>query len=168
MRALTALRSHSLDSLKNACLVLRSRYTFAQRMQMQTLVKEASEMLTKEKFATEDELDQEGAFFKLLLRVSKFCALLAESTWFSNLIIIMILMAGTFIGIESTLNMEKYGILSAILRVGDLVINIIFTIEVGVKIIAEGKEPLNYFRSSWNQFDFVVTLFSWPIVGGDR
>lgn len=144
------------------------RFTFAQRITMQTLVKEASEMLTKMSVAVEDEMDQEGAVTRMILKVSKACALLAESSWFGNLIICMILLAGTFIGIESTVNMEKYHVLGVVLRVGDLVINIIFTIEVVVKIIAEGKEPLNYFRSNWNQFDFVVTLFSWPIVpGGD-
>ena len=80
----------------------------------------------------------------------------------------MILFAGMAIGIESTLNMEKYETLGTVLGVSDLVINVVFTVEVGVKIIAEGKEPSNYFISHWNKFDFVVTLFSWPITGGDR
>jgi len=137
-------------------------YTFSQKIMLKSLVREANHMLSNSTFA--DDNDDLSPYLKF----SKFCAFLAESTFFTNLIILMILLAGAFIGIENSVNTEKMTDLARFLLIGDLVINIIFTCEVVIKIFAEGKEPLNYFKSNWNQFDFVVTFFSWPVVpGGD-
>jgi hypothetical protein len=137
------------------------RYTFSQKMQLKSLVREANKLLSHNSDDDEDELTP-------FLKFSKMCAFLSQSRFFSNLIILMILLAGIFIGIENSINTEKSKTWTEFLLMGDLVINVIFTFEVVVKILAEGKEPLNYFRSNWNQFDFMVTFFSWPVIpGGD-
>ena len=47
------------------------------------------------------------------------------------------------------------------LEATDVVILIFFTIEVVLKIIAEGLHPLNYFNDSWNVFDFVIVVGSY-------
>ena len=44
----------------------------------------------------------------------------------------------------------------AILESLDAFILGVFTIEVIIKIIAEGKKPLNYFNNPWNLFDFLI------------
>lgn len=80
-----------------------SKYTFAQRMQIRTLIKDAIEMgRDGVKFAAEDELAREGCIVRTYLKFSKMCAIFAESAAFSNVVIIMILLAGITIGIDNT------------------------------------------------------------------
>ena len=79
---------------------------------------------------------------------------LADSSWFQNFILATILMAGVLVGIQ-TYRAEIVDIVD-ILDTIDLIILIIFTVEVFVKIFAEGKKPWNYFKDAWNIFDFLI------------
>jgi voltage-gated sodium channel len=45
-----------------------------------------------------------------------------------------------------------------ILDLLDSVILGIFVLEVIIKIVAEGKKPMNYFKEPWNAFDFSIVL----------
>ncbi|MBT7923057.1 MAG: ion transporter, partial [Opitutae bacterium] len=38
----------------------------------------------------------------------------------------------------------------------DSIVLAIFTLEAVIKILAEGKRPINYFRNAWNVFDFLI------------
>ena len=40
----------------------------------------------------------------------------------------------------------------------NLVFNIIYTIEAGVKLIAFDKD---YFKDGWNNFDFIIVIAAW-------
>ncbi len=51
----------------------------------------------------------------------------------------------------------KYG---AILHVLDKLIVGIFVLEVIIKILSEGDRPWNYFKDSWNIFDFAIVVIS--------
>ena len=82
---------------------------------------------------------------------------IAEATWFQTFIILVILAAGVIVGIQTY---EISGTLKESLKptldMLDLIILGIFTIEVVVKVLAEGKKPWNYFTDGWNIFDFSI------------
>lgn len=82
---------------------------------------------------------------------------IAESKWFTSAVILAILVAGVVVGIQTyEATSEKVRNYSALLNQLDLFILIVFTIEVIVKILAEGKKPWKYFMDSWNIFDFTI------------
>jgi len=94
----------------------------------------------------------------------KLCKKTAETKWFQNLVTIAILVAGVLVGIAtySEFSQKHDGILSFM----NQIILGIFIIEVIVKIIAEGKQPWNYFKDSWNVFDFVIVAAAFMPFGG--
>jgi len=48
----------------------------------------------------------------------------------------------------------------------DFVILLIFTVEIGLKFIAEDNTPLKVMLDAWNAFDFLIVLGSWTLGGG--
>ena len=93
------------------------------------------------------------------------CKKIAESAWFQNLIIFVIIAAGIIVGIQTY--GEKVAHIAHILHGLDLLILALFTIEIIIKIIAEGNKPLNYFKDPWNVFDFIIVAgcFLAPFLG---
>lgn len=89
---------------------------------------------------------------------------IAESAKFQNFIIFIIIFASLLIGLQtySTLS-EKY---KAVFDMLDLVTIGIFTVEIGIRIAAYGRKPWNFFKSSWNIFDFLVTAVFYIPGGG--
>jgi len=84
---------------------------------------------------------------------------IADSRWFNQFIIWVILAAGVLVGIE-TYHQDSSpwrGTLESL----DLLILLIFTAEFAIKILAEGSRPWNYFRDPWNVFDFTVVAVCW-------
>jgi len=79
---------------------------------------------------------------------------IAESSWFQSFIILTIIAAGVIVGIQTYGDAVIH--FQTLLNRLDLVILIIFTIEVIIKVLAEGKKPWNYFKDSWNIFDFTI------------
>jgi voltage-gated sodium channel len=63
-------------------------------------------------------------------------------------------MAGIVVGIQTYKDFANEHL--AILDFLDAFILGVFTIEALIKIIAEGKKPLNYFKNPWNLFDFLI------------
>lgn len=84
---------------------------------------------------------------------------IAESQWFQNLIIISILTAGVTVGIETYGEQVRDWLPT--LHALDFFILLIFTVEVIVKVAAEGNQPFNYFKDSWNVFDFLIVAVCW-------
>ena len=83
---------------------------------------------------------------------------IAESSWFNNFIIAMIILAGILVGLETEKSIvNSYG---AIINFLDGIVLFIFTVEIVIKMVAEGNKPWNYFRDSWNQFDFMIVFLS--------
>ncbi len=93
------------------------------------------------------------------------CKKIAQSKWFQNFIISVIILAGIMVGIQTY--GEKVDQWTPIIDVIDWIILIIFTVEVFIKITAEGNQPQNYFKDTWNLFDFfiVVACFAGPFLG---
>ncbi len=90
---------------------------------------------------------------------TNFYKSIAESRPFNNFILIVILLAGVLVGIE-TYASELSGF-HTILHFLDLSILLIFTFEFFVKILAEGDKPMNYFKDPWNVFDFIIVAVCW-------
>jgi len=89
---------------------------------------------------------------------------ISESGWFKKSIIFVIVFAGLIIGLETYPSIiSSYG---NWLYVIDVLILCIFISEIIIKIIAKGKNPLQYFSDGWNVFDFLVVVVCFLPVGG--
>lgn len=88
-----------------------------------------------------------NAFFGLNRTVS-------ESTWFQTVIILTIVAAGILVGIQTY--GEAVSHYEVLITLVDNIILGIFTVEVFVKVFAEGKKPWLYFTDAWNIFDFLI------------
>jgi voltage-gated sodium channel len=90
-------------------------------------------------------------------RIDRFaaaCLRIAESPRFQATIIVAILLNAIVIGLETYDSIDdEYG---GVLRTLNDVFLGMFTVEVLIRVAAHGRRPLDFFRSGWNVFDFVV------------
>lgn len=89
---------------------------------------------------------------------------LTQSRLFQNAITVVILIASVLVGLETypgIVNEHR-----SLFHVLDYIIQIIFTIEIVLRILTHGNHPLRFFKSGANWFDFIVTgLFYLPFGG---
>ncbi len=97
------------------------------------------------------------------LQVARVCRKLSHQLWFQHGVTVAILIAAALAGIETDKEMAK----EPAIMVFNFIISIIFTIEVVVKVIAEGFKPWNFLRSGWNCFDLVIVALAWLPTDGD-
>ena len=83
-----------------------------------------------------------------------FCSKIIKAKLFDNFIIGIILFAGLLVGVQTYKEFANRHI--EILTFLDSLVLAIFTLEAMIKILAEGKRPINYFRNAWNVFDFLI------------
>ena len=84
------------------------------------------------------------------------CRKVSRANWFSNFILLIIALAAVVVGMQTYKAFElKHRI---ILDALDFIVLGIFVLEAVIKIVAEGKRPLNYFKNSWNVFDFSIVV----------
>ena len=84
------------------------------------------------------------------------CRKVSRANWFSNFILLIIALAAVVVGMQTYKAFElKHRI---ILDALDFIVLGIFILEAVIKIVAEGKRPLNYFKNSWNVFDFSIVV----------
>jgi voltage-gated sodium channel len=88
--------------------------------------------------------------------ITKFCFSFANSTFFNRLIITTIVVAGIVVGSQTYPEFADEN--AFILSLLDRTILLIFTVEALIKILAEGKQPFNYFKNPWNVFDFIIVF----------
>ena len=94
------------------------------------------------------------------------CKKISEAKGFSNFILLVIGMAAVVVGMQTYKDFESEN--RVVLNTLDFLILGIFIFEVIVKIIAQGKKPQNYFKDSWNVFDFtIVAVCLLPIESND-
>ncbi len=86
--------------------------------------------------------------------IAERCKTIANSGWFNHFIMAVILMAGVVVGIQTY--GDKVARYKELLWTIDQIILAIFLIEVIIKMTAEGRHPLRYFRDPWNVFDFTI------------
>ena len=88
--------------------------------------------------------------------ITPLCKHIVNSTVFNRLVIATIILAGIVIGAQTYQEFANKN--SLLLSLLDRAILTIFTFEALIKIIAEGKHPLNYFKNPWNIFDFIIVF----------
>jgi voltage-gated sodium channel len=79
---------------------------------------------------------------------------IADSSRFNIFILSTIIFAGILVGIQTYERQVTH--IAHILEYFDFIILFIFTVEVFIKVFAEGTKPLNYFKDPWNDFDFSI------------
>lgn len=89
------------------------------------------------------------------------CQLTRDHPMFELLVLLTILASAVLVGMQTYPQYGLDGPYSELFSDLNTVIVSIFTAEVVIKILAEGKTPLHYFRSNWNGFDFAVVLASY-------
>ena len=82
------------------------------------------------------------------------CSNIADHKYFQRFILLTILLAGVVVGIQTYKEFAHNH--KDVLGLLDAFILGVFTIEVVIKIVAEGKKPLHYFKNPWNVFDFLI------------
>lgn len=93
----------------------------------------------------------------------ELCKRTAESEKFQQFITLVILFAGVLVGVETSEAMlAAYG---GVLHFLDKVVIGIFTLEIAVKMIAEGNKPWRFFKDRWNVFDFVIVAACFLPIG---
>ncbi len=88
--------------------------------------------------------------------MQSFFKSVADSLWFRNFIIAVIILAGVIVGIQTYQDFAaKY---ANILGWIDKAILWIFILEIIIKMGAHGTKPWKYFLDGWNVFDFLIVV----------
>lgn len=86
--------------------------------------------------------------------MKEWCHQIVESKWFNHFIIIVILLAGVLVGLETSEKIvDKHHDLLIWL---DRLVLLIFIVEIVMKMIALTPRPQDFFRDPWNVFDFII------------
>ena len=86
--------------------------------------------------------------------MKKLSQQIVSSSLFKRFIIGVIVFAGLLVGIEThqpTLEAHH-----TLLKTLDLLVLLIFIIEIALKLIAHSPRPLDFFKDPWNFFDFII------------
>ena len=85
---------------------------------------------------------------------NNFFKRIASENWFQNLSLFLIFIAAGILGLETSPSiMNQYG---SVLHSLDRIVLVFFSIEILIRICAEGKKPLRFFSDPWNLFDFFI------------
>jgi voltage-gated sodium channel len=95
--------------------------------------------------------------------MSSFFKTIRDSNLFVGFILFVIVLAGVIVGIETYEDFARQH--HFILSILDTAVLWIFVVEIGIKLLAEGKKPWNYFKDPWNVFDFSVVAVSFLPIG---
>jgi len=78
-----------------------------------------------------------------------------DAKWFSNLTTFIILAYASVLGFKTIGEVEShYGMF---LQFADYFVTVYFVFEIAIKMVAE-KKFINFFKSGWNVFDFVIVV----------
>lgn len=98
-------------------------------------------------------------------QLSDFCKVFVETKLFRRFILSLIFIASILVGLETY---EEFAVKYArIFEIMDYVILFFFSVEIAIKIIAEGRHPLRYFADPWNIFDFLIVASCFVPVTSD-
>lgn len=92
----------------------------------------------------------------------KHCALVVGHRYFDNTILFLIGFSTVLLALENPLD-DPESSFNFVLKKLDVVVSIIFTLELVIKVIVygflfNGKEA--YLKNAWNQMDFLIVTFS--------
>ena len=88
---------------------------------------------------------------------------IADDKVFQNFIIVVILVAGTMVGLQTNKELDREN-KELFTLIDDVILNI-FIAEIVIKVVAEDAFPLRFFKSGWNCFDFLIVVGSLALAG---
>ena len=80
-----------------------------------------------------------------------------DARWFSNLTTFIIIGYASILGFKTIGEVESQ--YSALLHIADYFVTIYFVFEIAIKMVAE-KRFVNFFKSGWNLFDFIIVVIT--------
>lgn len=107
-----------------------------------------------------------GIYYEWIIKIMTFDNLkkVVTNIYFEKFILFVIISAGILVGVQT------YPDISArhhnLITILDTLIILIFVIEAILKIASEMPRPLNYFKNSWNVFDFLIVVGVLLPIGG--
>ena len=110
-----------------------------------------------------------SAALRAYSRLGRGCRAVTTHGAFQGAVLAVIVAAGLLVGLETDDELMRAPAAAAFAASMAWAIPLLFTTEVGLKIVAEGLDPHRFFRSGWNTFDFLVVAVSLtPGLGNDR
>ena len=86
--------------------------------------------------------------------VGRNCKKITDAKWFENTIVTLILINAVVIGLETYPGLvDSVG--NQLLLANEILLGV-FCVEIGLRILAHGKRPQDFFKRGWNIFDFCV------------
>ena len=101
---------------------------------------------------------------------------ISNHPWFTKAITGVIVVAAVMVGFDFTQTQPidlsawvdcRSQCMGAVTGFAEYAINVIFTIEVVVKLLACAFKPWRYFLNGWNVFDFIIVALAWSPGGGE-
>ena len=80
-----------------------------------------------------------------------------DSRWFSNLTTIIIIAYASILGFKTLDEVDTH--YDFFLKFADYFVTVYFVFELAIKMVAE-KKFINFFKSGWNLFDFIIVLIT--------
>ena len=100
--------------------------------------------------------------FSVTNTLRRFLHKIRHWAYFDNVILVLIIISSILLALDNPLN-DPDGEMSRILRILDIVMTALFTIECLIKIIVSGfmiNGRRSYMRNGWNVLDFGIVLVS--------
>jgi voltage-gated sodium channel len=86
--------------------------------------------------------------------MQRFCQRIVRASWFSRLVLVLIILAGVLVGLET--DAELAGRWHGAFQILDATVLALFTVELALRIGTYGRRPWRFFYEPWNVFDFVI------------
>lgn len=95
--------------------------------------------------------------------VRKLCAWISSHEYFETIILTLIILGSLKLVVETYIDTDQVNMTTIILSRMDLGFNILFTIEMFVKVMRNGFiiDEGSYLRESWHMLDFFIVCSSW-------
>ncbi len=87
-----------------------------------------------------------------------FCKRVTSSAAFGRFIVVMIVLSGILVGIETYPAFGEGTTWGEIVQLLQSIVLGVFVIEIVMKIIACGSRPWDFFKAPWNIFDFAIVV----------
>ncbi len=91
-------------------------------------------------------------------RLVRTCARTADAMWFNLAIFAVIVVNAIILGLGTYDQIEEEA--GDLLNLANEVILGIFVVELTIRLVGFGRRPLDFFKSGWNVFDFVIVVGS--------
>ncbi|MBX7257704.1 MAG: ion transporter [Candidatus Hydrogenedentes bacterium] len=90
--------------------------------------------------------------------MNRLCRRIAENFVFQRTILVIIILNAVLIGIETSDDlMSRYG---ALFHALNALVQVIFVVEISIRLTAHAPRVWRFFQDGWNTFDFVIVALS--------